>query len=390
MKKSFWSLSFVLIVMFIVQLAPVVGTASGRTVTVTSVTAQGGATVEVPIVLSGNTGICGATFSVHYDSRLTLTNVESGEAFSRLMFTEPGTYNANPVNLVWFGAKADTSNGTIAILTFTVPTGNGTYNIFIDYPEDEVLDGNLMPVNVSTVNGSIVVSDSQSGGNEEEDNNSEIEDGVPAVLVDSIIGEGSSVQVPIKIFNNPGICGATFSVQYDSRLTLTNVESGEALSKLMFTEPGSYSANPVNLVWFGTKADTTNGTIAVLTFTVPAGDGTYNISIDYPEDEVLDGSLMPVTLKKINGKIKVGSAQKKIAVNIGNKTATLTGGAKDNGTVFVAFYDSKGLISVHNYTSDVSTITVSAPAGATYAKAMWWESTATLIPVCKSQEIDLK
>ena len=88
MKKSFWFLSFVLILVFVVQLAPVVGTASGRTVTVGSVTAQGGATVEVPIVLSGNTGICGATFSVQYDSRLTLNNVESGEALSKLMFTE--------------------------------------------------------------------------------------------------------------------------------------------------------------------------------------------------------------------------------------------------------------------------------------------------------------
>ena len=105
------------------------------------------------------------------------------------------------------------------------------------------------------------------------------------IAVESQILQQSSgietIEVPIKISNNTGILGMTLQVAYDEGLTLTGVAKGGALSSLTFTKPGNFSANPVNLVWDGeAEADTSNGVIATLTFTVSMDSAKdYNIDI---------------------------------------------------------------------------------------------------------------
>ncbi len=377
MKKTVWFLSVVLIIGLIVGNLPAIAATTNTVVAVDNVTVQAGTTVDVPITISGNKGICGATFSIRYDNRLTLTGVKNAEALSSLSFTKPGNLSANPVNLVWYGLENDTSNGTMAVLTFSVPDIAGKYDIFVSYIDGDVVDGDLMPVNVSTVSGGITISETSQDE--------------PTVMVESVSASGgATVEVPVKISGNTGICGATFIIRYDNSLTLTGVKNAEALSSLSFTKPGNLSANPVNLVWYGLENDTSNGTIAVLTFSVPDKEGIYDIEISYIDGDVVDGNLMPIDLKTVNGKIEVKSFLKTITVNIGNKSVQLIGGADATGTIFVAFYDENGLISVKEHSSEESTINESAPTLATYAKAMWWKDNITLVPVCKAEKLELK
>ena len=121
------------------------------------VSAEGGASVEVPISISGNPGVCGATIMVTYDDRLNLTAVSAGDAFSSLTMTKPGDMSVNPVNILWDGTDADKSNGVIAKLSFTVPKSAGTYPVSVTYAPGDIVDGDLNPVTLSIENGSITV-----------------------------------------------------------------------------------------------------------------------------------------------------------------------------------------------------------------------------------------
>jgi energy-converting hydrogenase Eha subunit E len=127
--------------------------------TIGSVAAKQGESVSVPIQISGNTGIVAVTLSIAYDANLTLTNITAGSAFSSLTMTKPGDFSANPVNLLWEGIDADTTNGVVAILTFDAPDVAGTYSVSASYAPGGIADGNLEDVSVAIQNGDVVVDD---------------------------------------------------------------------------------------------------------------------------------------------------------------------------------------------------------------------------------------
>ena len=156
-----------IILMLIVTLLPVFSictyAADAPIITVGSIEAQPGGSISVPIELENNTGICGAVISVKYSDGLVLTDIQKGTALPSLVMTRPGDYTANPFNLVWDGMEQDVENGTLAILTFTVPETPGTYDIEAFYdPEGGIVDGNLNPVTPVIIQGSITVPSSQS------------------------------------------------------------------------------------------------------------------------------------------------------------------------------------------------------------------------------------
>ncbi|MGN1112565.1 MAG: cohesin domain-containing protein [Acutalibacteraceae bacterium] len=119
---------------------------------------------------------------------------------------------------------------------------------------------------------------------------------------------GDTVQIPIKIYNNPGINGIQLNVSYDERLTLTKAENGTALSTLYFTQPGAFT-NPSKFLWDGVgDNDKGNGEVLLLTFEIPAdaqpGD-EYRISATSPEGTVFDSDLNDVAFDIVSGSIKI-------------------------------------------------------------------------------------
>ena len=125
---------------------------------------------------------------------------------------------------------------------------------------------------------------------------------------DKLALAGETITVKIRVENNPGILNATITLSYDERLTLTNIEKGSALSTLDFTPPGNYST-PCNFLWDALdNADTSNGVVLVLTFTVPtdAEAGTeYSLDLSYVPGDIADGELRPVEFAIKSGKIEV-------------------------------------------------------------------------------------
>lgn len=349
--------------------------------TTTSITADkvtaDGTSVSVPIRLSGNTGICGAAITVSYDNSLTLTGIENGEALSSLIMTKPGNMSSNPIKLVWDGLEADDTNGVIAMLKFTAPQNTGVYNISIAYEYGDIVDGNLSPINVITESGSITVS-------------GEITEQKPTISIGRVTAKsGSQVKVPISISGNTGICGASLEISYDNALVLSDISAGTALSSLVMTKPGKISLNPFKLVWDGLGADYSNGTIAVLTFTVPTETGSYNISAAYTDGDIVDGDLYPVDVKIEQGQIKVETAEN-ITVEIGGNEINLTEVISSNN-ILIALYENSGtMISVKSYSVADAPIKIDNTENAAYSKVMVWESLGTLKPVCGAQTVNLK
>ena len=112
-------------------------------------------TVDVPIIISGNTGIAGAVIKISYDTQLELVAINQGDAFESLTYTPPAKLTSNPFTLLWDGIDGDNSNGTIAILTFKAPKETGTYNISASYETGGIYDGGLNDINVILKSGAI-------------------------------------------------------------------------------------------------------------------------------------------------------------------------------------------------------------------------------------------
>lgn len=106
MKKKFISLLMIIAMMFSMLPANVVDikAATGKTaiISVEGKNAIPGSTVSVNVSIKDNSGILGSVLRVEYDSKLTLTDAKSGEAFSTLVMTKPGKFGS-PSKFVWDG-----------------------------------------------------------------------------------------------------------------------------------------------------------------------------------------------------------------------------------------------------------------------------------------------
>lgn len=132
---------------------------STPTVTVATISSSTEESVEVPITIDNpGQGICGVTLRISFDSRLQLSNIRTGSAFSALTFTRSGDYlTSKTATLLWDGLTEAQATGEIAILTFQLPEGEGVYHINVGCEAGDIVDGNLNDVDVTFVSGSISV-----------------------------------------------------------------------------------------------------------------------------------------------------------------------------------------------------------------------------------------
>ncbi len=213
----------------------------------------------------------------------------------------------------------------------------------------------------------------------------------PVISIDVTNFEKSSeIIVPIRISQNPGICGATISIQYDNNLILKDVQKGDALQNLTMTKSGDLSLNPIKIAWDGLESDNSNGVMALLKFETPDKSGEYSISISYNEGDIINDKLNPINISTLPGKIIIPS-NKKVTVNISDKTVVLEGDENSTGSVFVAFYNSKNqLISLEIFNSEDHVINVQKNNSASKAKIMWFESIKTIKPICACKQVTFK
>ena len=131
----------------------------------------------------------------------------------------------------------------------------------------------------------------------------------PTLIVgDATASAGETVTVSLQIANNPGVAGAKFTVNYDSKLTLTNAVSGEVFSALDYTPPAALvDGCPFN--WDSLDAQATaDGTFLTLTFTVAdsalAGE-QLDVSVSYVDGDVYNTNLQDLSFDIVNGTVTI-------------------------------------------------------------------------------------
>ena len=121
---------------------------------------------------------------------------------------------------------------------------------------------------------------------------------------------GSTIAVPVKISNNPGIFGAKLTITFDEELTLLEGINGNALANHQMTPPGTFTS-PCNFVWDKTELadeDIADGVLLTLKFKTPANaqlGAKYNISVSYDSGDILNKDENSISPNIINGSIEI-------------------------------------------------------------------------------------
>ncbi len=133
----------------------------------------------------------------------------------------------------------------------------------------------------------------------------------PTITVQSVKDlAGATVTVNVTVTNNPGILGATLTVDFDDALSLVSASSGEAFSTLTMTKPGDLQP-PCNFVWDGQElsdSDIKDGIILSLEFKIPENaepDTSYPITFSYIDGDILNAGMQPIDVSIVNGEISV-------------------------------------------------------------------------------------
>ena len=132
-----------------------------------------------------------------------------------------------------------------------------------------------------------------------------------AVSVDTVsAAPGSTVQVAVRVKDNPGILGAKLTFEYDDGLTLIDAKAGEAFSALTMTKPGRFES-PCAFVWDGQEIgdeDVRDGVILTLTFEVASDSTGYEhrtIRVSCGSNDFVDRDLQPMRIDLTDGGVSV-------------------------------------------------------------------------------------
>ncbi len=132
-----------------------------------------------------------------------------------------------------------------------------------------------------------------------------------AVIVGTASAEkGGTVEVPVRLENNPGIAALSLNVTYDpAQLKLLEVTDGKILGSSAFTPGGDLSAIPFMMNWddLSTENNTGNGTVAVLKFEVLA-EGTLPVSVTVNQSSTFNVDLDDVAFATVSGGVTASPA----------------------------------------------------------------------------------
>lgn len=120
MKKKLLFGCLILLIMTLFPVSAAAGSPSPMTVTVATVNAMPGSTVDVTVAVGNNTGISALAFNVTYGNDLRLTDIRFNSALGGGTGLSPEPYSS-PVSVQWVNAFSPwTGDGTFVTLTFQV------------------------------------------------------------------------------------------------------------------------------------------------------------------------------------------------------------------------------------------------------------------------------
>ena len=139
-------------------------------------------------------------------------------------------------------------------------------------------------------------------------------DCTPVVTVESkTVHRGQTFTIDVDLTDNEGLISLYLTLDYNSSaMKLVNVEQGDALSTLTFTNTNTqtelgYGILPFNMLWDGRNSDGTNGNILRLTFESfsTAEIGIYPITLTYDQANTNSDYGKPIAINIVNGSVNL-------------------------------------------------------------------------------------
>lgn len=134
----------------------------------------------------------------------------------------------------------------------------------------------------------------------------------PVVTVgDKTVHRGQTFTVDVDLSGNEGLIALYLTLRYDDTvMKLTEVEQGDGLKDLTFTNTNSQTAQgfgivPFNMLWDGRSVDESNGRLVRLTFETfsNAPIGTYPITLSYMPENTNSAYGTPIAIDIDNGSV---------------------------------------------------------------------------------------
>lgn len=131
--------------------------------TVGSTSVYPGDVFQIPVSISGNTGIIGMILTVTYDDNvLTLQSVSNGEAFDGILNMTASKELSSGARIIWDGINVDSDkikDGNILYLNFVVTSeaASGNYPVRLSFEHNDIVDGNLNLLSLKIANGNVTV-----------------------------------------------------------------------------------------------------------------------------------------------------------------------------------------------------------------------------------------
>ena len=130
----------------------------------------------------------------------------------------------------------------------------------------------------------------------------------PAISIsDAYLSLGNSITLDVALENNFGIKSLTASLKLPKGVTLTQVETGEALSDLTFTY--NESLGEYILMWNGENADSNNGVAATLTLFAAQNAPKGEFDVNFTSVNAIDKNGKELEFDCFGGKLKISDVK---------------------------------------------------------------------------------
>ena len=133
-----------------------------------TIDAQAGSEISVPIYIKNNTGLMGYVMEISYDNRvLTPVSVTRGNIFLNGNFNDDieTTDSDDSFKVIWNDSANNTDNGLLFTITFAVDRkATGTTVVSVDYDESDTFDENYDEVTLSCSDATVNITNSTYDG----------------------------------------------------------------------------------------------------------------------------------------------------------------------------------------------------------------------------------
>ena len=300
--------------------------------------------VEMPIRIRNNPGVASLNLSISYDNtKLKLLGAEDGKILGSSTYLTTDSLTKIPYILSWddLSTENNTENGIVATLKFEVLAAEGdapveitvnqrsTYNVNLEEVVFAVISGMVnIGSPITTMTSATFKTTTTTPSSLHTTTTTEMtsaQSEYAAIIADTVSGnQSSTVEMPIRIQNNPGIAALNLSISYDStKLRLLGAEDGRILGKSTFLTTDSLTKIPYILSWddLATKNNTGNGILATLLFEVLAAEGDADVEITVNQRSTYNVDLEEVVFTVISGAVLISPTS---AMTTTAKTATTT------------------------------------------------------------------